>query len=120
MPLDAVIVLGDIASKRERAPLVIPFSDGSGSAPLQLQRTVDDAIANEVGSDPGAPSALGQLAHLSFPLTVGEQGVLNARGVPAVLVQVSGERGPSAAGGGVSACASRSAWNAWKASGARC
>jgi acetylornithine deacetylase/succinyl-diaminopimelate desuccinylase-like protein len=64
VPLDAVIVLGDLASKHERAPVVVPFSDGSGSAPLQLQRTVDDAIANEVGTDPGAPSALGQLAHL--------------------------------------------------------
>ncbi len=102
VPLDAVIVLGDLASRRERAPLVVPFSDGSGSAPLQLQRTVDDAIAHEVGTDPGAPSALGQLAHLSFPLTVGEQGVLNASGVPAVLVQVSGERGPSASRAAVS------------------
>ncbi len=98
VPLDAVIVLGDLASKREQAPLVVPFSDGSGSAPLQLQRTVDDAISHEVGTDPGAPSALGQLAHLSFPLTVGEQGVLNASGIPAVLVQVSGERGPSLRG----------------------
>jgi hypothetical protein len=99
VPLDAVIVLGDLASKNERAPLVVPFSDGTGSAPLQLQRTIDDAIANEIGTDPGAPSALGQLAHLSFPLTVGEQGVLNASGVPAVLVQVSGERGPATTAG---------------------
>ena len=37
----------------------------------------------------------GQLAHLAFPLTVGEQGPLDADGLPAVLVQVSGERGPS-------------------------
>ena len=72
----------------------MPYSDGFGSAPLQLQRTVAGAITQEVGIDPGAPSALGQLAHLAFPLTVGEQGVLNAAGIPAVLVQVSGERGP--------------------------
>ncbi len=116
---DAAIVLGDLAGSHEREPWVIPFSDGLGSAPLALQRTVDAAITGEAGRDPGAPSTLGQLAHLAFPLTVGEQGVLNAAGVPAVLVQVSGERGPAGssadAGGGIP-----SAWNAWKRSDARC
>jgi Peptidase family M28 len=95
-PFDAAIVLGDLAGAEQRTPFVVPFSDGNGSAPLGLQRTVADAIMNEVGSNPGAPSVLGQLAHLAFPLTVAEQGVLNAAGTPAVLVQVSGERGPSA------------------------
>src|SRR4029077_19942040 len=47
------------------------------------------------GSDPGAPSAIGQLAHLAFRFTVSEQGPLDERGIPAVLVQDSGERGPS-------------------------
>jgi hypothetical protein len=93
--VDAAIVLGDLAGAHVRKPLVLPFSDGYGSAPLQLQRTVSDAIARETGSDPGAPSALGQLAHLLFPLAVGEQGALEAAGVPAVLVQSSGERAPS-------------------------
>jgi Peptidase family M28 len=92
---DAAIVLGDLAGVRQRRPSVVPFSDASGSAPAQLQRTVDDAILHEAGSDPGSPSAIGQLAHLAFPLTVGEQGPLNAAGIPAVLVQVSGERGPT-------------------------
>lgn len=95
-PFDAAIVLGDLASARQRTPFVIPFSDGSGLAPVELQRTVEDAIKHEVGSEPGAPSAFGQLAHLAFPFTVGEQGPLDAAGIPAVLVQVSGERGPSA------------------------
>ena len=41
---------------RARAPpFVVPFSDGLGSAPLQLQRTVADAITQEAGVDPGAP-----------------------------------------------------------------
>jgi hypothetical protein len=93
-PFDAAIVLGDLAGADARPPFVVPFSDGLGSAPLALQRTVAAAITDEVGTDPGAPSALGQLAHLAFPLAVGEQGVLNASGMPAVLVQVSGERGP--------------------------
>jgi peptidase M28-like protein len=94
-PLDAAIVLGDVAGTHTRPPLVVPYSNGVGSAPLQLQRTVAAAITQNVGIDPGAPSTLGQLAHLAFPLTVGEQGVLDARGVPAVLVQASGESEPS-------------------------
>jgi hypothetical protein len=94
-PFDAAISLGDLAGARQSKPFVVPFSDGYGSAPVQLQRTVDDAIKLEGRTDPGTPSAIGQLAHLAFPLTVGEQGPLNAAGVPAVLVQVSGERGPT-------------------------
>ncbi len=99
-PFDAAIVLGDLAGADERPPLVVPFSDGLGSAPLALQRTVAAAITAETGVEPGAPSTLGQLAHLAFPLTAGEQGVLNAAGIPAVLVQVSGERGPPTQAGG--------------------
>ena len=95
-PFDAAIVLGDLAGARERKPVVVPFSDGLGSAPIQLQRTVTDAIAREVGSDAGSPSLIGQLAHLAFPVAVGEEGPLNAHGLPAVLVQVSGELGPTA------------------------
>jgi hypothetical protein len=95
-PIDAAIVLGDLAGTHARMPSVIPYSDGFGSAPLQLQRTVVGAIAQAAGSDPGEPSTAGELAHLTLPLALGEQGVLDAGGLPAVLVQVSGERGPSA------------------------
>jgi hypothetical protein len=94
-PVDAAIVLGDLAGTRTRAPLVVPYSNAPGVASLQLQRTVDGAITQVLGTNPGAPSMLGQLAHLAFPLSLGEEGVLNADGIPAVLVQVSGERGPS-------------------------
>lgn len=95
-PFDAAIVLGDLAGTRTSTPVVVPYSDGFGSASLQLQRTVSDAVMHESGIQPGAPSALGQLAHLAFPLAAGEQGVLDARGLPAVLVQASGEAGPGA------------------------
>jgi hypothetical protein len=95
-PLDAAIVLGDVAGKHTIRPFVVPYSDGFGSAPLQLQRTLADAITHETGSAPGEPSTLGQLAHLAFPFAPGEQGMLLARGVPAVLLQASGEHGPSA------------------------
>lgn len=94
-PIDAAIVLGDLAGTAAHKPFLIPFSDGLGAAPVRLQRTVADALTQEVGVDPGAPSALAQLAHLVTPLVAGEEGVLNGAGIPAVLVQVSGERGPS-------------------------
>ena len=93
-PFDAAIVLGDLASAHTRSPSLVPYSDGFGSAPLQLQRTLAAAVTREAPSPPGAPSVLGQLSHLAFPLTPGEQGPLDAEGVPAVLVQVSGEGGP--------------------------
>jgi len=95
-PIDAAIALGDLAGTHAQRPFVVPFSGGRGSAPMQLQRTVADAISHETGMNPGDVSAIGQLAHLVFPLAVGEQGALDQRGVPSVLVQVSGERGPSA------------------------
>ena len=94
-PFDAAIVLGDLAAARARRPFVVPYSDAFGSAPLRLQRTVADAIKREAGWDPGAPSTFGQLAHLMFPMAVGEQGVLDAQGLPAVLVQATSERGPT-------------------------
>jgi hypothetical protein len=95
-PLDAAIVLGDLAGARGRKPYVVPYSDAAGSAPAQLQRTLQAAITQELGVDPGSPSGFGQLAHLALPLTVGEQGPFDAAGIPAVLVQSDGERGPSA------------------------
>ncbi len=92
--VDAAIVLGDVASTHSSEPMVVPYSDGYGDAPDQLQRTVAGAISHEAGIEPGAPSAIGQLAHLAFFFAPGEQGVLDAAGLPAVLEQVSGERGP--------------------------
>jgi hypothetical protein len=97
-PIDAAIVLGDLAGVSEHKPFVVPYSDGFGSAPELLARTVAGAITQNVGVDPGAPSTIGQLAHLAFPFAVGEQGALNGAAIPSVLVQVSGERGPDGEG----------------------
>jgi Peptidase family M28 len=93
---DAAIVLGDLAGDVVHKPFVLPFSSDTRIAPEGLQRTLDGAISQEVGTDSGAPSPANQLAHLALPLTTGEEAPLNADGTPAVLVQVSGERGPSA------------------------
>jgi hypothetical protein len=96
--IDAALVLGDVAgvSRHAHGPLVVPYSDAFGSAPEALQRTVAGAIAQNGGGNPGAPSTIGQLAHLAFPLATGEEGALNASGLPAVLVQVTGEATPPA------------------------
>jgi len=93
-PIDAVIAVGDIAGARERRPFVVPWSDGLGIAPLSLRRTVEAAVRLEAGRSPGDARGLSQFARLAFPATPGEQGVVLAQDVPAVLLQVSGERGP--------------------------
>jgi hypothetical protein len=105
-PVDAVIVLGDLAGSRSSRPYVVPWSDGSQIAPIQLRRTVAAALQSQLGRSPGGTAVSDQIARLVFPLTVGEQGPLNAAGLPAVLVQQSGEVGPSA-GDPVSATATR-------------
>ena len=94
-PLDATIVLGDLAGNVARRPFVLPYSSAPGTAPESLQLTLDGAISGEVGANSGTPSVPAQLAHLAFPLATGEQAPLNAAGVPSVLVQVSGVRGPA-------------------------
>lgn len=95
-PLDAAIVLGDLAGAQAHKPFVVPFAAGAGAAPRQLTRTLDAAISQEVGTSPGEPGFAAQLAHLSFPLNTAEQAPLDSAGIPAALVQVSGERQPNA------------------------
>jgi hypothetical protein len=94
-PLDAAIVLGDLAGEIARKPFVLAFSNGPGVASDALQLTLGAAISQEVGASPGGTSDAARLAHLAFPFATGEEAPLNAAGVPSVLVQVSGERGPS-------------------------
>jgi hypothetical protein len=93
--VDAAIVLGDVATPRVRQPIVIPYSSGVGSAPLELSETLASAINRQGGVRATSPGFLDQLVHLAVPLTAGEQGPLDAAGVPAALIQSSGERGPA-------------------------
>lgn len=95
--LDAAIVLGDLGGSTLRMPLVQPFSAGLGGAPEVLSGTLANALRSNLGVDPGKPSLASQLAHLAFPLTTGEQGPLNAAGIPSVQVSLAGERGETAA-----------------------
>lgn len=98
----AVLVLGDIASARVRKPWVLPWSDGPQLAPARLRRTAEAAVREETGQDAGGIRASSQLGRLAFPFALGDQGRFNERGIPAVMLQASGERGPEA-GAAVSA-----------------
>jgi hypothetical protein len=94
-PVDAVIVLGDLAGTSTQRPWVVPWSLGRGSAPLGLQRTVETALRTE-GGRAGGTRAIGQWIRRSLPFTVSEQGVIADAGLPAVLLGAAGERGPTA------------------------
>ncbi len=90
-PVDAAIVLGNLAAPGALSPEVVPYSSGVGSASTQLAETVANAIAQQAGVHVRSPDLIGQIVHLAAPLTTGEQGPLNAAGVPAVTIQAAGE-----------------------------
>ena len=92
--VEAVIVAGDIAGRGVRKPIVVPWSQWFGVAPLELRRTVEAALREETRIDSEAVSAPIQFLRLAMPLSLGEQGVVDARDIPSVLVQASGEQGP--------------------------
>ncbi len=94
-PVDAVLVLGDLGSRSVHKPWVTGWSNGGGSAPLRLQRTVEAAVRAEARQAPGGLHASAQWARLAFPATLGEQGAFGAAGLPSVLVSAGGERPPA-------------------------
>jgi hypothetical protein len=94
--VDAVLVLGDLAGKKLRQPMVVPWSNGHGQSTLELRRTVEGALRLEAGLHPGSAGPFAQFARQAFPYTTGEQGEFVERGLPSVLVSASGERGPGA------------------------
>ena len=95
-PVGAVLVLGDLASRNVRAPLVTGWSNALGATPQRLRATVQEAVRVETGSGSGAPRALSQFARFAMPATFGEQGPLLADGLPAVLLSIGGDRPPPA------------------------
>lgn len=94
--VDGILVLGDLASENTRRPWVVPWSNDSQPAPLALRRTLEAAVRSEVGRDPGGARAVVQWMRRAVPLSITEQGPLLAAGLPAVLLQASGEPGPEA------------------------
>jgi hypothetical protein len=94
-PIDAVIVLGDMAGRRVRKPFVVPWSNGSAQPPIGLVRTVEAAVRREAAGNPGGARASAQWMRRALPFTVSGQGDVAAEGLPAVLLSTSGERGPT-------------------------
>ena len=90
-PIDAVLVLGNLASERIRKPWVVPWSTGGTPAPLELQRTVESAVRAEVSPNVGGARASGQWIRRAVPVTLSGQGVVVAEGLPAVQVGATGE-----------------------------
>ena len=95
-PVDAVVVLGDLASPRVRGPLIVRWSNALGVAPVGLERTVAQSLGLETGRRVPQAGLASQFARLAVPLTLSEQGEVQAQGLPAVLLTVAGERGPGA------------------------
>ena len=58
--IDAVLVLGDLAARVAAKPWVVPWSNGRAQPPLRWRRTVDGAVRQETGRDPGGSRASAQ------------------------------------------------------------
>ena len=94
-PVDAVIVLGDMAGTVARTPIVVPWSDSTLVAPPLLRNTVASALQQQTTLAVGDESLGGQFLHLAFPLAASEQRPFADSGFPAVLVSTSGSRVPA-------------------------
>ncbi len=90
--VNAVIVLGDLASTQVRQPVVVPWSNSQLVAPPVLRNTIAAALASQAGLSAGKPGVAVQFAHLAFPLSLTGQGPIGAAGYPTVLLSLSGER----------------------------
>ncbi len=93
-PVDAVVVLGDLAAADHHQPIVIPWSDTTKLASPALVNTVALALSNQHAARAATPGTLAQLAHLAFPFTISGQGPFVGAGVPAVALSLSGSAVP--------------------------
>jgi hypothetical protein len=96
--VDAVLVISHLAAAERRGPFVQAWSNSTRRAGIGLQRTVADAIRQELQQPAGGSGAIGQLARLSFPLGIGAQGPLLEQGYDAVRISGSGELPPEGDG----------------------
>jgi hypothetical protein len=95
-PVDAVVMLGDLASRTARNPVVVPWSARAELAPPLLRNTLASFVASEAGLRSPESGLGGQFVRLAFPFAITEQAPFAAEGIPAVLLSVSGDR-PTAA-----------------------
>ena len=96
--VDAILVISDLGARTNDGSLLQAWSNNSTRAGIGLQRTVADSIRQELGTPVGATGTFGQLARLSFPIGIGDQGVLLEKGYDAVRISGSGELPPDGNG----------------------
>jgi hypothetical protein len=98
--IDAMIVLRRPAARRPRPPFVVPWSSGARSTSMQLLRSAQAAVRDEVERSVRTMGTFGQLVQLALPSGLGEEAVLIERGEDAVALSSAGERPPAPAADG--------------------
>lgn len=83
---DVVAVVSLDAIAGNGFPRLLIAGDTPRSPAPVLVRTAAVRILEEAGEEPGRPTAVEQLVDLAFPFTLGEQGPLLGRGIPAVTL----------------------------------
>lgn len=96
--VDAILVISDLGARTNDGSFLQAWSNDSTRAGIGLQRTVADSIRQELGTPVGETGTFGQLARLSFPIGIGDQGVLLEKGYDAVRISGSGELPPDGNG----------------------
>ena len=90
-PVDAVIVLGDLAGARHHNPVVVTWSGSDLLAPPMLRNTLAAYVRQEAGIRTPETGLAGQFVRLAFPFSVTEQSPFIETGLPAVLLSVDGD-----------------------------
>jgi len=96
--VDAILVISDLGARTSDGSFLQAWSNDSTRAGIGLQRTVANSIRQELGASVGGTGTFGQLARLSFPIGIGDQGVLLENGYDAVRISGSGELPPAGNG----------------------
>jgi hypothetical protein len=96
--IDAVLVVSDLGSRTRHGSFVQAWSNNSRRAGIGLVRTVAESIRQELDQPVEGTGVLGQLAHLSFPIGIGSQGVLLEDGFDSVRISGSGDLPPEGEG----------------------
>lgn len=90
--VDAVVVLGNLAGGSARNPIVVPWSTSDSLAPPLLVNTLVKFVSVQAGLKNQGSGIAGQFVRLAFPFALTEQAPFDARGIPAVLLSLSGDR----------------------------
>ena len=95
-PVDAVIVLGDMAGLEVRSPTIVPWSDSTLVAPPLLRNTVAAALSQQTSAPLGRREPGRSVPAPRLPARDVRAGPFASDGEPAVLVSASGARLPAA------------------------